>query len=172
MALQSMTGFARSEGESGRFRWVWELRSVNGKGLDLRFRLPPGLEGMEADCRTIAAAAFTRGNIQISLSLTAQDEKVEAIVNEDALAALLALKDRLGDKVDPAPLSFSALLNMRGIIDFREPQEDPEAVAMRNSLIIESFGKAVDAMRLMREREGEALATCCLVRCHKSKHWL
>jgi uncharacterized protein (TIGR00255 family) len=153
-----MTGFARSEGESGRFRWVWELRSVNGKGLDLRFRIPPGLDAIEVDCRAIALAAFTRGNIQISLSMNAQDERVEAIVNEDALAALLALKSRLGDKVDPAPLSFSALLNMRGIIDFREPEEEPEAVATRNSLIIESFGKAVDAMRSMREREGEALS--------------
>lgn len=162
MALQSMTGFARSEGESGRFRWVWELRSVNGKGLDLRFRLPPGLESIEADCRTFAAAAFTRGNIQISLSLNAQDERVEAVVNEDALAALLALKSRLGDKVDPAPLSFSALLGMRGIIDFREPQEEPEAVAARNTLIVESFAKAVDAMRTMREREGEALSDVLL----------
>lgn len=162
MALQSMTGFARSEGESGRFRWVWELRSVNGKGLDLRFRLPPGLESIEADCRTFAAAAFTRGNIQISLSLNAQDERVEAVVNEDALAALLALKSRLGDKVDPAPLSFSALLSMRGIIDFREPQEEPEAVAARNALIVESFAKAVDAMRTMREREGEALSDVLL----------
>ena len=51
MTLQSMTGFARVEGTSGRTRWAWELRSVNGKGLDLRLRLPPGLEALEADVR-------------------------------------------------------------------------------------------------------------------------
>ena len=50
MALQSMTGFARSEGTVGRYRWAWELRSVNGKGLDIRMRLPQGMESFEAAC--------------------------------------------------------------------------------------------------------------------------
>ena len=61
MALQSMTGFARREGTTGRWRWAWELRSVNGKGLDLRLRLPPGFERLETEIRRLAgfdAAGF------------------------------------------------------------------------------------------------------------------
>lgn len=162
MTLQSMTGFSRSEGEIGRFRWSWELRSVNGKGLDLRFRLPPGLEALEAECRTVAGAAFTRGNIQIGLTLTTLDERVEAVINEEALAALLALKVRLGDAIDPAPLTFSALLGMRGIIDFREPAEAPEAAEARSVALLGSFREAVEALRAMREREGAALADVLL----------
>lgn len=162
MALQSMTGFARSEGESGRFRWVWELRSVNGKGLDLRFRLPSGLEQLESDCRAAAAGILTRGNVQIALTLTALDERVEAVVNEEALSALLALKTRLGAAIDPAPLTFDALLGMRGIIDFREPAEAPEAAQARSVALLQSFRDAVEALRLMREREGAALAEVLL----------
>ena len=162
MALQSMTGFSRAEGESGRFRWVWELRSVNGKGLDLRFRLPTGQEALEADCRTTAGAVLTRGNIQIALTLSALDERVEAVINEEALTALLALKARLGDVIDPAPLSLSALLGMRGIIDFREPAEAPEAAEARAVALLQSFHDAVDALRVMREREGAALAEVLL----------
>jgi uncharacterized protein (TIGR00255 family) len=162
MALQSMTGFARSEGESGRFRWAWELRSVNGKGLDLRFRLPAGYDQLEADCRAAAGAVLNRGNVQVALTLTALDERVEAVVNEDALAALLALKTRLGAAIDPAPLSFDALLGMRGIIDFREPPEAPEAAADRSVALFQGFRDAVDALRGMREREGGALGDVLL----------
>lgn len=162
MTLQSMTGFSRSEGEGGRFRWSWELRSVNGKGLDLRFRLPPGHEALEADCRAVAGNAFTRGNIQVGLTLTTIDDRVEAVINEEALAALLALKTRLGDAIDPAPLTLSALLGMRGIIDFREPAETPEAAEARAAGLLDSFREAVDALRTMREREGAALADVLL----------
>ena len=87
MTLQSMTGFARVEGSSGRYRWAWELRSVNGKGLDLRTRLPQGHEGLEADIRRLAGERLTRGNIQIGLSVTVSENKVEAVLNRDALAA-------------------------------------------------------------------------------------
>jgi uncharacterized protein (TIGR00255 family) len=162
MALQSMTGFARAEGESGRVRWVWELRSVNGKGLDLRFRLPPGSDALEVECRTVAASAFTRGNIQVSLNLTSAEEKVEAVVNEDALAALLALKTRLGDAIDPAPITFSALIGMRGIIDFREPPEAAEEIEARQHDLLQGFRQATAAMLAMREREGQALADVLL----------
>ena len=158
MALQSMTGFSRAEGAVGRFRWVWELRSVNGKGLDLRFRLPSGTEALEPECKAIAASAFSRGNIQIGLTISTTEERVEAVVNEDALNALMALKARLGDAIDPAPLSLSALMAMRGIIEFREPVEEERAVEARYAAILQTFRSAVEQLNVMREREGQSLA--------------
>ena len=95
MTLQSMTGFSRVEGTSGRTRWAWELRSVNGKGLDLRLRLPPGLEALEADVRRLAGEAFSRGNLQIGLATSVSEAQVEAVVNQGALSAVLALRDQL-----------------------------------------------------------------------------
>lgn len=157
MALQSMTGFARSEGTSGRYRWTWELRSVNGKGLDIRLRLPPGLEQLEIDCRKLISAVFTRGNMQVGLAVSVLEEKVEAIVNEDALAAILALKEKLGSRIDPAPLKFDTLLLTRGVVDLKEPEEEESQVEQRNSDLLNGLSEAVNAMREMREKEGDAL---------------
>lgn len=157
MALRSMTGFARSEGESGRYRFSWELRAVNGKGLDLRLRLPPGLERIEADLRKLAGSVLNRGNIQAGLTLAVAENRIEAVVNHDALNAVLALKAELGATIDPAPLRFDSLLGIRGLIDFREAEDEPEAVAVRDAAVLDAFQTALDGLNSMREREGAAL---------------
>ena len=112
MVLQSMTGFARREGTSGRSRWAWELRSVNGKGLDVRLRLPPGLERLETDVRKLITDRFSRGNLQVGLSVSVDESRVEAVVNQGALATVLALRDQLTGVVDPAPLRLDTLLGI------------------------------------------------------------
>lgn len=157
MTLQSMTGFARSEGTSGRYRWAWELRSVNGKGLDLRLRLPGGMEALEAPLREIASQSLSRGNIQAGLNLTASESRLEAVVNREALDAVLALKRELGDVVSDSPLSFDTLLSVRGLIDFREPEEAADAQEARNRDILGGFSSAVSQLKTMREREGASL---------------
>jgi uncharacterized protein (TIGR00255 family) len=157
MTLQSMTGFARSEGSCGRYRWAWELRSVNGKGLDLRLRLPTGLEALETELRDIATKSLSRGNIQAGLSVSASEVKMEAVVNRDALDAVLALKRDLGDAVSDAPLSFDTLLSVRGLVEFREPEESADAHEARNRDVINGFTAAIEALKAMREREGGAL---------------
>lgn len=159
MTLQSMTGFARSEGSSGRYRWAWELRSVNGKGLDLRLRLPSGMEALETVLRDIASKSLSRGNIQAGLSVSASETKLEAVVNRDALDAVLALKQELGNAVSDAPLSFDTLLSVRGLVEFREPEETEAAQAARNADIVDGFSAAVASLKAMREREGASLYT-------------
>lgn len=159
MALQSMTGFARSEGSCGRFRWTWELRSVNGKGLDLRLRLPTGMEALEADLRDIASKSLSRGNIQAGLSVATAEARQEAVINRDALDAVLALKRDLGTVVSDAPLSLDTLLSIRGLVEFKEPEESADAQETRNRDIIEGFAVAISALTTMREREGAALFT-------------
>ncbi len=158
MTLQSMTGFARVEGSSGRYRWAWELRSVNGKGLDLRTRLPQGHEGLEADIRRLAGERLTRGNIQIGLTVTVSENKVEAVLNRDALAAVLALRDELGPEVlDPAPLKLDTLLSIRGLVDMREATDDADAIAARDADILGGLERAISALADMRTTEGAAL---------------
>lgn len=158
MALQSMTGFARVEGSSGRTRWAWELRSVNGKGLDLRLRLPPGFEALEADVRRLAGAVFARGNMQIGLSVAMSEPKIEAVVNEEALAAVLALRERLSGLVDPAPPRLDSLLALRGVVDFREAEESEAERAARDHAIREGLEEGLERLAGMRRGEGEALA--------------
>ncbi len=162
MALQSMTGFARREGTSGRGRWAWELRSVNGKGLDIRLRLPPGLERLETDVRKSIADRLARGNLQVSLSLSVEESRVEVVVNQDALAAVLALRDRLAGIVDPAPLKLESLMAVRGLVEFKETEEDEEAVAARDADIMAGLETALGDLRDMRRQEGDALGKILL----------
>ncbi|WP_439616968.1 YicC/YloC family endoribonuclease [Shinella sp.] len=158
MTLQSMTGFARVEGTSGRTRWAWELRSVNGKGLDLRLRMPPGFEAMEADVRRVAGEAFSRGNLQVGLAVSVSEPQIEAVVNQGALSAVLALRDQLAGMVDPAPLKLDTLLAVRGIVDFREAEESETERAVRDGDIRAGFAEAIRCLADMRASEGTALA--------------
>ncbi len=158
MALQSMTGFARSEGTVGRYRWAWELRSVNGMGLDIRMRLPQGMESFEADIRRLIGQFMTRGNVQVGLTVQVAENRVDAVLNRDALDAVLRLRDELGsDLVDPAPLKLDALLSIRGLVEFKEAADDAEVVAERDADILKGLEQAVHALCDMRRIEGEAL---------------
>ncbi|MDK4714535.1 YicC/YloC family endoribonuclease [Rhizobium sp. CNPSo 4039] len=162
MALQSMTGFARREGTSGRGRWAWELRSVNGKGLDIRLRLPPGLERLETDVRKSIADRLSRGNLQVSLSLSVEESRVEVVVNQDALTAVLALRDQLAGIVDPAPLRLESLMAVRGLVEFKEAEEDEDVVAARDADIMAGLEAALADLRDMRRQEGDALGKVLL----------
>ncbi|WP_438749266.1 YicC/YloC family endoribonuclease [Pararhizobium sp. O133] len=157
MPLQSMTGFARREGTSGRYRWAWELRSVNGKGLDLRLRLPTGTEHLETDVRRLIAENFSRGNMQVNLSVSTSEAGVETVVNQGALAAVLSLREQLRDVIDPAPLRLDTLLSIRGIVDFREPEEQEGERAARDADLLSGLHLALSDMTSMRQTEGEAL---------------
>ncbi|KAA0698221.1 YicC family protein [Neorhizobium sp. P12A] len=162
MALQSMTGFARREGTSGRYRWAWELRSVNGKGLDLRLRLPPGVDRLETDIRRLIAEQFARGNLQASLSLSADESRFEAVLNQQALSAVMAVREQLAGVIDPAPLKLDTLLSIRGIVEFRETEEGEEAAAARDADIMAGLEGALYDLRTMRQHEGRALGQVLL----------
>lgn len=162
MALQSMTGFARREGTSGGMRWIWELRSVNGKGLDTRIRLPQGYERYEPEIRRVVADAFSRGNIQVALSVNGQQAALEPQVNEEVLGAILEVVERLRTRIDAAPPSIDGLLNMRGVIDFREPDEDEATVAERDAECLAGLSAAVADLLAMRRGEGAALGEVLL----------
>lgn len=157
MTLHSMTGFSRTEGTSGRFRWAWEMRSVNGKGLDIRLRLPQGLEALETTVRELTAKTLSRGNLQISLSVSASENKFEAVVNRGALDAVLALKNQLGDAISDAPLSLDTLLSVRGLIEFKEPEDSADEIEARNIEIMQGFNSALERLSEMRIKEGQSL---------------
>ena len=131
---------------------------MNGKGLDLRLRLPPGLERLEPDVRRLVGEQVTRGNIQASLTLVASETKLEAVLNREALDAVLSLRAELGAVIDPAPLRLDTLLGIRGIVDIREADESPEEADARDAEILECLARATAHLRQMREQEGAALA--------------
>lgn len=157
MTLQSMTGFARAEGGSSGIRWVWELRSVNGKGLDIRARLPQGCERLEPEVRRMCGARFKRGNMQVSLSVSGGTSALRPVLNEAALGAVLEIVERLRGQIDAAPPGIDGLLNIRGLLDYQEPEDDPDAVAAADAERLAGLAQAIDALAGMRETEGAAL---------------
>src|SRR5262245_5353888 len=95
MAIKSMTGFARADGAAGQLSWHWEVRSVNGRGLDLRLRMPPGFEGLEIRIREAVARRITRGSVTVNLSVKRAHGQAQIRLNETALRQVLAALELL-----------------------------------------------------------------------------
>jgi uncharacterized protein (TIGR00255 family) len=157
MALQSMTGFAHLEGTEGTLQWTWELRSVNGRTLDLRIRLPAGYERMEPEVREAISGRFTRGNVQTTLSVSRNDKRVEATVNQDILDAVIGAASQLREKTECDPPTVDGLLNIRGVLEFNEPSVDEATSQQEHAAIMSGLVEAVAALEAMRAGEGEKI---------------
>lgn len=156
VALSGMTGFARTEGQHAGWCWVWELRSVNGKGLDLRLRTPPGYDAVEAPLRDIARSAFTRGSIQAGLTIARDETSGAAAIDEARLAALIEASRPWVEAGKVAPPSFDGLLHVKGVLKGDDEIAEDERDALHAALL-ESFGRAIAALKSAREDEGRAL---------------
>jgi|SRR5579859_1125303 len=152
-----MTGFARVEGQIDGFAWVWELKSVNGKALDLRFRLPPGYDALELPCKALLGERIKRGSINISLTITEAARAAQLKINETALAQIVGLLKSLEGVIDAAPPRLDGLLGMRGVMELVDDQPVPEVREARLAAIGASFAQAVDALVAARDGEGERI---------------
>ena len=112
MSVVSMTGFARARGVHGTLEWTWELKSVNGKGLELRFRLPPGLDGLEVQARQAIQAKLKRGSVQVSLSLAEQAQTPNLRINREALLAISEAIRAMENVLPMQPPSADGLFSM------------------------------------------------------------
>src|SRR5579872_5132254 len=105
----SMTGFARAEGATGDWSWAVEARSVNGRNLEVRFRGPPGYDGLERLAREAAQSRFARGQINVSIQARRAEVAGAVQINEAQLGRYLALAQELAAK-GAAPPSADGLL--------------------------------------------------------------
>ncbi len=158
MALQSMTGFARAEASSATDRWVWELRCVNGRGLDVRLRLPPGTESLEQAVRKAAARHIARGSLQIALQLERLGAGSVPTVNEEALDAVLAASERLRDRLGSPPPAAEQILAIKGVMELKEADEAPGQAAERERALLASLEEALAELKRTRGEEGSAIA--------------
>ena len=157
MPLKSMTGFARSEGTYTGTRWHWEVRSVNGRGLDVRVRLAPGFEALEIRTREAVSHRMARGNVSINLAVQRDAGDGDMQVNEAALQRVLALVARLrasGDFDRPRP---ETLLSLRGILEPVTSTETDTEAAERSSRMLSSLDAALDGLVAARAEEGARL---------------
>ena len=157
MALSSMTGFARSHGASGPYAFEWELKSVNAKGFDLRLRLPPGWDELEAIARKRAAALLARGTVYANLNVRRANALAAVRINEEVLASVLKAASQLAGKIDAVAPSIDGLLGIKGVIEVVEPESDEEEDKAAMAAAAAAFDKALADLVAMRQREGVAL---------------
>jgi uncharacterized protein (TIGR00255 family) len=157
MALSSMTGFARGHGVVGSYAWAWEVKSVNAKGLDLRLRLPPGWDAVEAPARNSAAQVLARGTVYGTLTVEREGVAPVVRVNEPVLAAVLATIKSLSGRVDAAPPALDGILALRGVIEVQEPDESEDEHRAAEAAVVAGFQETVAELGKMRRHEGAAL---------------
>jgi uncharacterized protein (TIGR00255 family) len=164
MALSSMTGFARGHGVSGPYAWAWEIKSVNGKGLDLRLRTPPGWDAIEVAIRARVAETLTRGSVQANLTVERSDAVPTVRVNTAVLDAILAAVRQFGTKIEASPPSLDGLLALKGVIEIADAEENEDQRRVAESAVIAGFTSAIAALAEMRRDEGAALGRVLTLR--------
>ena len=157
MPLKSMTGFARSQGALCNTTWQWELRSVNGRNLDIRLRLPPGNEALDAAARELCTKKVNRGNLSLNLALARQGSATVVRLNEATLLQVSAAMKRAAELCPAAPPSLDGILALRGVLEVVEPEEPASELAARHEAILASLSTALDGLVADRGQEGERL---------------
>lgn len=159
MTIKSMTGFARSSGADATVGWAWEVRSVNGRGLEVRLRLPPGYESLEPQVRDMTAKALTRGNVSATLSVQRQaGAATEVRINEAALEQVLRASDRLHQLTGCKRPRAEGLLALKGVLEVVDDVEDEATTEARKAAILSGLGEALAGLVAAREAEGRRLA--------------
>ncbi|MEO0400993.1 MAG: YicC/YloC family endoribonuclease [Pseudomonadota bacterium] len=157
--LRSMTGFAAGAGALDPFRWSWDVRSVNGKGLDLRLRVPDWIDGLEAALRPLVSAHAHRGNITLSLRVSRDDAVATLALNTTQMQAVVqGLLDIEAEAMEQglslAPSRASDIAVMRGVMEHAVTQDDPGP--LRAALLAE-VPTVLAEFDAMRQSEGAAL---------------
>ena len=157
MTLSSMTGFARAQGAQAGWRWHWEARSVNARGLDVRVRFPEGFDGLEGPARILATERFARGNISASLTVTNDPVRGSIKINPEVLSQVIAALDALKGKVAAAPPTLDGILALRGVLEPQTTELSEVDLAARDAAVLTSLANAFDGLGVARREEGTRL---------------
>ena len=155
MALSGMTGFGRAEGALGDWNWAVEARSVNGRNLEIRFRGPPGFDGLERGAREAGQRLFQRGSVNVSVSAKRVEGAGTVRINMDQVERYLAAGEALTDRVSRP--GWDGILALRGVIEADAGVDDSEALAAVEAAIAGSIILALDGLAANRQEEGAAL---------------
>jgi uncharacterized protein (TIGR00255 family) len=158
MTISSMTGFARAGGTADSLTWTWEARSVNGRGLDVRLRLPPGYETLEIPARDAVAKRLARGNVAITLNLDKQQLNGSVRLNEAVLADVIKATERVAALSGATKPDAAQLLMIKGVLESADQMtETADERAAREKAILQSFETTLDKLLEARRGEGTRL---------------
>lgn len=157
MTISGMTGFGRSEGAHDGWTWAVEARAVNGRNLEVRFRGPPGFDGLERIARDQAQQRFTRGQVTVGLQARRAEGANAVRINVEQLERYLAVARQFVDGGLAAPPAFDGLLALKGVIETEDAVEDPDARAALEAAMAASMAQAFDGLLAARREEGATL---------------
>jgi uncharacterized protein (TIGR00255 family) len=162
--LTSMTGFARTEGHGDGANWSWELRSVNGKGLDMRVRMPPGWESLDPDLRAAISKTFQRGTIHVALDVVTDASRLRPVIDKALLKELWQDVAETSASFGLPPPRLESLLAIKGVIESGQDARTPAASSEHRDAMLASFHQALAALAAARAGEGAALQKLLLER--------
>ena len=156
--LSGMTGFGRADGAAEGWTWSVEARSVNGRSLEVRFRGPPGFDGLERAAKASAQARLHRGQVNLGLQARrAASGSADIRIDEGLLNRYLELANDLAER-GAVPASADGLLALRGVVEAGEDDLDAEARERLEAAMAETLDRALEALKTSRDAEGLALA--------------
>lgn len=157
--LSGMTGFGSSTGEESWGGWSWELKSVNGRGLDMRVNLPPGFDGLDRPLRKRVGDTFKRGNFQISMKIDASKSDCGISVNEDVLGGLVERHEKISGYAISGD-ALATLMTIRGVVETSSNSlRDIAADEAAQVALMKGFEEALAKIKASREAEGSAVKT-------------
>lgn len=157
MTLSSMTGFARTSDQWEKYHWTWEIKSVNGRNLDVRCRVPQGYDAVEQKVRKSIKANIARGTVNVILQVSRDADSLAFKVNQDMLDALVEVAIETSMKNHLPQPSLDGLMGVRDVVQYQEADEDAETLKARNTVMVKSFGEALAAFKSARDTEGAAM---------------
>ncbi|MBZ6077949.1 YicC/YloC family endoribonuclease [Microvirga puerhi] len=158
MSIASMTGFAREAGITGPYQWVWEIKTVNGRGLEVRVRTPAGLDAIGEEARSQILKALTRGQGQLNLSLSRASTTPKLRVNQEALQSLVNAIGQLSLPETVKPASLDGLLAIRGVVEVDEGATEPGQDETLLPALKSAVAGLIESLKTARLQEGQALA--------------
>ncbi len=162
MTLKSMTGFARSDGNLDSFWWHWEIRTLNSRNLDIRLKIPSGVERIEQHVREACGRRLRRGHCQVSLNIRKDIGLGELRLNEQALRQVADALVRAREIIDAEQGTLDGILGLKGVLEYTEPDDGEEVVEVRRQAMLASLNEALTAVVEARAGEGERLGQAIL----------
>ena len=163
-------------GERRDRRWTWEAKSVNGRSLDVRIKVPYGYDRIELPAKKLAGDRLGRGSISLTLSIENNHVNSALRINRPFLDELIELHGDFANRVDADPLKLETLLTVKGVIETAENDETSEDLEQTDAALLSTLNEAIGGLASSRLAEGERLNTLladCLttleVACRKAR---
>ena len=153
-ALSSMTGYARAQGGVPGITFSVEIKTVNSRGLDIRMRMTPGYDALEAEIRRRIGKAISRGSVTVNLNVEREGEGGRVVVNHDALNAVLGALREIDGKVDAERPTLDGILALKGVLEQHDAPLDADTEDRLAAAIYTAVDSALHDLRSARQSEG------------------